>query len=87
MQLKGNGLQLQISGRFLDFSSLATTLAWYNISSLAHLLCITTPIQTVVGRFNCGLGNTNYYLQQTMQLLIENRVPTAHLRLNVQIMN
>ena len=39
--------------------------------------------QTVVSRFNKGVDNSNLYLQQTMILAIQNRVPTAHLRLPV----
>ena len=36
--------------------------------------------QTINPRFNTGLGNANRYLHQTMVLVMENRVPTAHLR-------
>ena len=61
---------------------LLTTLAWsvcfkccWDISAL-----LTPYFQSINSRYNTGCLNANRYLNQTMILCIENRIPTAHIR-------
>ena len=39
--------------------------------------------QAVNKRFNTGESNANHYMTETMSLVVENRVPTGHLRCDI----
>ena len=50
------------------------------VTDVCLLASISHP-QTVVARFNKGESNSNYFLNQTMQMMFEHRLATAHMRL------
>ena len=41
--------------------------------------------QAVNKRFNTGESNANHYMTETMSLVVENRVPTGHLRCVIRL--
>ena len=73
----------------MAFSWVATILTWYHSINEKSPIFYTSHhvvIQTVVARFNKGRENANKFVKRTMQLLFENRVPSAHLRLALDLL-